>query len=79
MTSQSSQVQVGMAVVGSDGDQVGDVKEIGVGDFLVDRGLLSGKVSVPFSAIRDVTGNTVALTIPGKQVGDMGWPTKLMA
>ncbi len=78
MVSEPSRVQVGMTVVGADGDQVGEVKEINVNDFLVDRGLLQGKVNVPFTAVRDVTGNTVALTVPGRQVGDMGWPTRMI-
>ena len=73
MSGQPSQVEVGMTVVGSDGDRVGEVQGVGATDFLVSRGFLKSDVRVPWTAIRDITAGTIALNVPGKQVDAMDW------
>jgi hypothetical protein len=67
------QVQEEMEVVGSDMDKVGSVKEVRANDFLVNRHM-KRDVYVPYTAIRDVSGNQVVLNIPASQVDSMGWP-----
>ncbi len=67
-------VNVGMSVVGSEGDTVGTVKEVRGTDFLVDR-RMQRDVYVPLDAVQSVTADTVALNIPAAQVDDMNWPT----
>lgn len=68
----------GMPVVGSDGDDVGLVKECRESDFLVDRSM-QRDIYVPYSAVEDITGDTIALNIPADQVDDMGWAKPSLA
>jgi hypothetical protein len=73
-------ITVGMPVVGSDGEPVGTVKDIGPSEILVDRPL-ARDVYVPLDAVQaiiDATGGTsvdphVVLTIRADSVGDAGW------
>ena len=67
-----TRVRVGMDVVGNDADRVGQVKDVRDTDFLVDRSM-QRDVYVPYSAIRDVDGNTIVLNVTAAQVGNMGW------
>lgn len=73
----SSQVQQGMKVVGTNGDTVGQVKEVRSNDFLVNRNM-QRDVYMPFSAVQNVSGNTIALNIPANQVDNMGWANPSM-
>jgi ferritin-like metal-binding protein YciE len=68
----AGQVRPGMAVVGSDASQVGQVKEVRDADFLVDR---RGRrdVFVPVDAIQEITGDRIMLNLPADQVDDMNW------
>ena len=74
-------IQVGMRVVGRDGEEVGWVKEIRATDILVDR-MLARDIYVPLEAIQAITDTSassaynphVVLMIRGDSVGDMGWP-----
>lgn len=67
------QVQKGMPVVGSDGSNVGLVKEVRDNDFLVDIPM-HRDLYVPFSAVQNVEADQVVLNIPGHQVSQMNWP-----
>lgn len=67
------QVNVGMQVVGTDGGNIGTVKEVRDNDFLVNIPK-HRDVYVPYNAVQNVTGNTVALNIPSNQINNMGWP-----
>jgi hypothetical protein len=67
------QVNVGMQVVGTDGGNIGTVKEVRNNDFLVNIPM-HRDVYVPYNAVQNVTGNTVALNIPSNQINNMGWP-----
>ena len=74
-------IQVGMGVVGTDGEVVGTVKEVRATDFLVDRPL-ARDVYVPIEfvqAIIDATASDpvdphVVLTIRAASVDDTDWP-----
>lgn len=74
-------ILIGMGVVGSDGEEVGIVKEVRTTDILVDRPL-ARDVYVPLEAIQAIVDATatdsvdprVVLTIRADSVGDMGWP-----
>ncbi|MBX5493292.1 MAG: BON domain-containing protein [Chloroflexi bacterium] len=68
-----------MEIVGSDAELVGRVKEVRGNDVLVDR---PGKrdLLMPLSAIRDIRGEQVLLSIPAGRVDQMGWePAPLVA
>jgi len=67
-------VRESMEVVGTDGQSVGQVKEVRGTDFLLDRPM-HGDVYVPFSGIRIVDGDRVMLDVPSDQLDDQGWPT----
>ena len=75
------QIQVGMGVVGIDGDEVGTVKEVRATDILVDRPL-ARDIYVPLEAVQAIVDASashavdphVVLTIRADSVGDMGWP-----
>jgi sporulation protein YlmC with PRC-barrel domain len=67
------QVQVDAYVVGSDGEAVGQVKEVGQDNFLVNRSM-DRDVYVPFGAIQAITDYSIMLTIPAGRVDDIGWP-----
>jgi hypothetical protein len=65
----AARIQVGMDVVGSDGDHVGRVKAVEGSDFLVDRQFKSD-IYVPINAIREVVARNqeVVLSIPAYEV-----------
>ncbi len=69
-----SQLKQGMDVTGSQGKKVGTVKEIHNNDILIDRPMALD-VHVPFSAIQNVSDNTVTLNVPADQVDNMHWAT----
>lgn len=64
----------GMEVVGSDGNNVGDVKEISNNSFLVDRSM-KRDLYIPFAAIRSMSGNRITLSLRADEVDDQGWAT----
>jgi ferritin-like metal-binding protein YciE len=66
------QIRQGMAVVGSDASQVGQVKEVRSADFLVDRPR-QRDVYVPFDAMQETTGARIMLNVPADRVDDMAW------
>jgi hypothetical protein len=66
-------VRVGMKVVGSDGEDVGTVKEVRDRDFLIDRPMRRD-VYAPFDAIQNVSGDTVMLKITSDKVDNTNWP-----
>lgn len=66
-------VRVGMHVVGTDGKEVGTVKEVRDSDFLIDRPMRRD-VYAPFNAIQHVNGDTVTLNVSSDQVDNMNWP-----
>jgi sporulation protein YlmC with PRC-barrel domain len=67
------QVQKDAYVVGSDGEAVGQVKEVGQDSFLVNRAM-QRDVYVPFDAIQAITDYSIVLTTPADQVDDTDWP-----
>lgn len=69
-----SQLREGMSVVGSDGDNVGELKEISSSSFLLDRSM-HREIFVPYSAIQSVTGDRVMLSVRSNDIDDQGWAT----
>lgn len=70
-------VQPGMNVAGVAGDEIGQVKEVRAGDFLVDRtgslGLSSSTlIYLPFERIHVMMGDRITLDIPSSQVDQHG-------
>jgi hypothetical protein len=65
-------VQAGMEVFGADHEHVGKVKESFASDFLLDRRLQTD-CYVPYTAVGEVTANTVILTVPSYEVNQQGW------
>ena len=68
-------VQPGMYVCGVDGDEIGQVKEVRDGDFLVDRsgslGLASGTpIYLPFDRIHAMMADRITLDVPSGQVDE---------
>ena len=77
------QVDIGMQVTSMDGESIGKVKEVGEGEFLVDRPL-ARDLWVPFSAVlatQDYTRNyrgpvqptAVVLEVSAAHVDRQGW------
>ncbi len=62
-----------MHVVGTDGKEVGKVKEVRDKDFLIDRPMRRD-VYAPLDAIQNVTDDTVTLNVSSDQVDNMNWP-----
>jgi len=74
-------IQVGMEVVGSDGELAGTVKDVRTTDFLLDRPL-ARDVYVPLAAVQAIVDATasdsvnphVVLAVRTDSVGDQHWP-----
>src|SRR5215204_2906783 len=68
-----AQLQVtGAEVVGSDGEKIGDLKEVGDADFLVGR-TLRRDLRLPVSRVREVTSdNKVVLDLPAAEAKELG-------
>jgi hypothetical protein len=65
-------IRVGLEVVGSDRESVGQVKEIRQTDFLVHRPL-APDVYVPFEACQAIFHDLVILAIPAGEVDNQAW------
>lgn len=63
-----------MDVIGSDGESLGQVKEVRGSDFLLDRPM-ARDVYVPFSAVQTVDGERVMLRYRSDDLGDQDWPS----
>jgi hypothetical protein len=81
MTIDPGQLQVGMEVVGRDGELAGTVKAVYATEFHLDRPL-ARDVMVPIEAIQAIVNATateagnprVLLTVRADSVGELGWP-----
>src|SRR5918999_6555407 len=62
----------GAEVVGSDGERLGDLKEVGDADFLVGR-TLRRDLRLPVSRVREVTSeNRIVLDLPATEAKEVG-------
>jgi hypothetical protein len=62
----------GAEVFGSDGDKIGDLKEVGDADFLVGR-TLRRDLRLPVSRVREVTSeNKIVLDLPATEAKEQG-------
>ena len=69
--SMNRQIRVGMEVIGRNGENVGEVKEIRSSDFLVDRAL-ARDIYIPFTACQTTDGQ-IRLNIRADEVDNQGW------
>jgi len=67
-----NQVTTGMKVIGSDGKEIGTVKEVRATDFLCNRSM-ARDVYIPFAAVQNVTENRINLNVPSDQIDHQGW------
>jgi hypothetical protein len=62
----------GAEVIGSDGEKIGDLKEVGDADFLVGR-TLQRDVRVPIARIKEVTAdNKIVLDVAADEADEVG-------
>lgn len=73
MSNDLSMLTEGMEVFGSDGQPVGTVKDVPAAAFVVRRAPLTPDVTVPATAIEQVTAGRVTLTATAAGVDDMWW------
>ncbi len=71
-TSIQAQVRQGMEVVDAEGNRLGEVKDLRGGDFLLDRPMRRD-LFVPFSAVRECSGNRVTLRFRDDEIHDQKW------
>ena len=71
-TSMRNQIREGMDVVGRDGQNIGQVKEVRSYDLLVDRSM-ARDIYIPFNACRSTDGQ-IQLYIRADEVDDQDWP-----
>lgn len=62
----------GMAVIGPEAEQVGEVKQVRDGTFVVGR-TLQPAVEVPFEVIQTVLAHEVHLSIGAEEVDELYW------
>lgn len=74
---QASQVRSGMMVYGTNGNEIGMVREVRSNDFLVDRSL-HRDIYIPFNAVQNVSNDQVFLNLPSDEVDTMEWPSPPM-
>jgi hypothetical protein len=72
MMTSRPEMQVGMAVMGSDSKPVGKVKEVRDSDFLLDR-KLARDLYVPFDAVSSVDAGQVVLSLKAEDVLYQRW------
>ena len=61
----------GAEVVGSDGETVGDLKEVGDADFLVGR-TLRRDLRLPVNRVREITSDKIVLDLPAAEAKELG-------
>jgi uncharacterized protein (TIGR02271 family) len=68
------QIQRGWDVYGSDGNEIGDVAEVGPSYIVVEKGFLFPKdLYIPLSAISSVSEDRIELTVTKDAVEDQNW------
>ncbi len=73
MTVNRTRLNRGMEVVTSDDVRIGSVDAVHDQGFRVNRPYLPD-VNLPYTAVHDVTGNQVRLSIPDNEVDHVDWP-----
>lgn len=66
-------LRVGWAILGNDGRRVGSIREVGQNYILTSRPGMAADLFVPVSYVGNVGNETVYLTIPQADAGQMGW------
>jgi len=65
-------LKAGWTVVGNDGRRVGEVREVGQ-NYVLTSTRLADDIYVPASAIANVEHEVVHLSLPQRDVAEMGW------
>jgi uncharacterized protein (TIGR02271 family) len=76
MSTTYDQIQAGWSAIGSDGDKIGEIEEIGQDYLLVTKGLIFPKdLYIPISNVQSVDGDEgqVILDVEKDRIDDMGW------
>lgn len=63
----------GWSIVGNDGRRVGTVRDVGQNYVLASIGGLASDIYVPASAIANIEHEVIHLSIPQRDVAQMGW------
>jgi hypothetical protein len=63
----------GWAIVANDGHHFGSVHKVGQNYVLASRGLLSGQLYIPASAIANVENEVIYLNLAKSEAEQMGW------
>lgn len=72
MTVEATRLAEGMEVVGPEGEDIGEVKEVRDGEFVVGR-TLQPAATLPFDVIAAVIGHQVHLSIDAEEVDERFW------
>ena len=67
-----TKMRPGMKILGADGSNIGEVKEVRDDTFEVGR-MLRGDLHIPYSAINSCTEEACLLDIPSDKVDEMKW------
>jgi hypothetical protein len=70
---QKNQIREGMDVIGRDGQEVGQIKEVRSNDFLVDRPM-ARDIYVPFDACQSTDNGQIRLNVRADDVDNQNWP-----
>ena len=68
-----AELKPGWAVVGNDGSRVGAVRNVGQNYLLTSVAGLASDIYIPASAIANVENDVIHLSIPQRDVAQMGW------
>jgi hypothetical protein len=66
-------LKVGWLVIGNDGGRVGAVRDVGQNYLLTSTSGLGRNLYIPASAIANVEGEVVHLSVAHRDVAEMGW------
>jgi hypothetical protein len=68
-----SDIKPGWMVVGNDGHRIGDVRDVSQNYILTSTGGLASDLYVPATAVANVEGDVIHLSVPQAAAASMGW------
>ena len=66
-------LQPGWSIVGNDGRRVGTVRDVGQNYVVASIGAMASDIYIPASAIANIEHQVIHLSIPQRDVAQMGW------
>ncbi len=66
-------IKPGWTVVGNDGHRIGEVREVSQNYILTATGGLASDIYVPATAVANVEGEVIHLSVPQADAASMGW------